>query len=80
MLTRHTDMHILCLHSQDLRDFLLRTFVKDPQQRWTAAQLLEHPFILQSRDTTQATSPTETLPFLSPKVERTTGARRLLGA
>lgn len=37
--------HIDSSRPQDLVDFLNKTFIKNPADRWTAAQLLEHPFI-----------------------------------
>ncbi|CAL1380948.1 unnamed protein product [Linum trigynum] len=31
--------------SAEVKDFLSNCFVKDPAARWTAAMLLEHPFL-----------------------------------
>lgn len=31
--------------SADFRDFLAQSLNKNPEKRWTAAQLLQHPFI-----------------------------------
>ncbi|GLJ08675.1 hypothetical protein SUGI_0093460 [Cryptomeria japonica] len=60
-----------CLSPQG-RDFLDKCFRRDPKQRWTAAQLLEHPF-LSEIDCCSVTevnraplSPTSTLDFGSP--------------
>ncbi|XP_057864624.2 mitogen-activated protein kinase kinase kinase 17-like [Cryptomeria japonica] len=60
-----------CL-SPEGRDFLDKCFRRDPKQRWTAAQLLEHPFLSQI-DCCSGTgakraplSPTSTLNFGSP--------------
>ncbi|GMH17449.1 hypothetical protein Nepgr_019290 [Nepenthes gracilis] len=36
--------------SRELRDFISRCLQKEPARRWTAAQLLNHPFILQNTD------------------------------
>ncbi|XP_057864627.2 mitogen-activated protein kinase kinase kinase 5-like [Cryptomeria japonica] len=60
-----------CLSPQG-RDFLDKCFRRDPKQRWTAAQLLEHPFLSQIDccSVTEAKraplSPTSTLNFGSP--------------
>lgn len=34
--------------SREFRDFISRCLQKDPHSRWTAAQLLQHPFILRA--------------------------------
>ncbi|GLJ08677.1 hypothetical protein SUGI_0093490 [Cryptomeria japonica] len=60
-----------CLSPQG-RDFLDKCFRRDPKQRWSAAQLLEHPFLSQIDccSVTEAKraplSPTSTLNFGSP--------------
>ena len=35
--------------SDDIHDFLVHCFQRDPQNRWTASQLLQHPFIIGKR-------------------------------
>lgn len=54
------------------QDFLDKCFRRDPKQRWTAAQLLEHPFLSQIDSCSETVakgaplSPTSTLDFGSP--------------
>ncbi|GLJ08678.1 hypothetical protein SUGI_0093510 [Cryptomeria japonica] len=54
-----------CLSPQG-QDFLDKCFRRDPKQRWTAAQLLEHPFLSQIEAKRASLSPTSTLNFGSP--------------
>ncbi|GLJ08682.1 hypothetical protein SUGI_0093570 [Cryptomeria japonica] len=60
-----------CLSHQG-RDFLEKCFRRDPKQRWSAAQLLEHPFLSQIDCCSETEvkgaplSPTSTLNFGSP--------------
>jgi serine/threonine protein kinase len=40
---------VLSFLSVDVHDFLGHCFQRDPQKRWTASQLLQHPFIIGKR-------------------------------
>eukprot|EP01087_Luapelamoeba_hula_P014403 TRINITY_DN4208_c2_g2_i2.p1 TRINITY_DN4208_c2_g2~~TRINITY_DN4208_c2_g2_i2.p1 ORF type:complete len:629 (+),score=143.34 TRINITY_DN4208_c2_g2_i2:106-1992(+) len=41
-------------YSAELNDFIAKCLVLDPSQRWTSAQLLEHPFILRYKGQARA--------------------------
>jgi mitogen-activated protein kinase kinase kinase 17/18 len=55
--------------SEDARDFLARCFRRDPRERWTAEQLLRHPFVAAATDDESNSAPivAEKEPFVSPK-------------
>ncbi|XP_028929188.1 serine/threonine-protein kinase 10-like isoform X2 [Ornithorhynchus anatinus] len=36
--------------SEDFKDFLRRSLARDPDSRWSASQLLQHPFVLEVED------------------------------
>jgi mitogen-activated protein kinase kinase kinase 17/18 len=52
--------------SEDARDFLARCFRRDPAERWTAEQLLRHPFVA-TADSNSVPTVAEKEPFGSPK-------------
>jgi hypothetical protein len=49
-----------CLSEQG-QDFLRKCFQRDPTARWTAAQLLQHPFIMENFSAMQSSKPSEDL-------------------
>jgi len=55
--------------SKDLEDFLRKIFQKDPKKRWTAKQLLEHPFVKSVGR--KKVSPGDNAPFLKMSKKRT---------
>ncbi|XP_038615689.1 serine/threonine-protein kinase 10-like [Tachyglossus aculeatus] len=36
--------------SEDFKDFLCKSLARDPESRWSASQLLQHPFVLEVED------------------------------
>ncbi|OEL33094.1 Mitogen-activated protein kinase kinase kinase A, partial [Dichanthelium oligosanthes] len=50
--------------SKEGKDFLARCFQRDPRERWTAKQLLEHNFVAVGATTTSSSN---SIPILSPK-------------
>ncbi|KAL6592616.1 hypothetical protein ACP70R_049291 [Stipagrostis hirtigluma subsp. patula] len=54
--------------SEECKDFLARCFRRDPRERWTAEQLLEHQFVATAASSSNSvTRITEKEPFVSPK-------------
>lgn len=49
--------------SEDGKDFLRKCLVKDPRKRWTAEQLLEHPFVANEEVSLESVEKT----FISPR-------------
>lgn len=53
--------------SEEGKDFLLKCFTRDPKQRWTAEQLLHHPFVAREEESPLQSSSEKPGRWVSPK-------------